>query len=87
MNTTPLLADESSDWLRKQIDIILDAYKNTSISKVDRFNHIEDSINNNFAGAGIAKFVAGIHGLLPQKKLKKNIYNSSKNISLSIYLP
>jgi hypothetical protein len=57
LNTTPLLADESSDWLRKQIDIILDAYKDTSISKVDRFNHIEDSINNNFAGAGIAKLL------------------------------
>ena len=34
---------------------------------------IENTINYNFAGAGIAKFVAGeIHGLWPIKKLKKN---------------
>ena len=50
LNATPLLADEASDWLKQQIDTILDAYKNTSISNVDRFNFIEDSINNNLAG-------------------------------------
>ena len=44
LNTTPLLADDASDWLKLQIDIILDAYNNTSLSKVDRFNFIEDSI-------------------------------------------
>ena len=45
--------------VERGIDVILDAYKNTSISKVERFNLIENTINNNFAGAGIAKFVAG----------------------------
>ena len=71
MNTTPLLADEASDWLKLQIDFILDAYKNTSISKVDRFNFIEDSINNNFAGAGISKFVAGHSWSSASKETKK----------------
>ena len=52
-------ADEATDWLGNEIDSILDAYKNTQISKVERFALIEETINNNFAGAGIAKFVAG----------------------------
>ena len=29
----------------------------------------------------------GMHGIPPQKKLKKNMYNSLKNISLLAYLP
>ncbi len=71
LNTTPLLADEASDWLKKEIDTILDAYKDTSISKVDRFNLIEVSINNNFAGAGISKFVAGKSWSSAPKETKK----------------
>ena len=85
MNTTPLLADEASDWLRTQIDTILDAYKNTSISKVDRFNLIEDSINNNFAGAGIAKFVAGNSWSSASKETKKEyIQLFKKHLALNI---
>ena len=85
MNTTPLLADEASDWLRTQIDTILDAYKNTSISKVDRFNLIEDSINNNFAGAGIAKFVAGNSWSSASKEAKKEyIQLFKKHLALNI---
>ena len=71
LSTTTLFADEASDWLKQQIDYILDAYKNKSISKVDRFNHIEDSINNNFAGAGISKFVAGNSWSSASKETKK----------------
>ena len=85
LNTTPLLADEASDWLRNQIDVILDAYKNTSISKVDRFNLIEDSINNNFAGAGIAKFVAGNAWSSASKETKKEyIQLFKKHLALNI---
>ena len=53
------MANEASNWLKKEIDIILDAYKNESMSKETRFLMIEDTINYNFAGTGIAKFVAG----------------------------
>ena len=85
LNTTPLLADEASDWLRTQIDTILDAYKNTSISKVDRFNLIEDSINNNFAGAGIAKFVAGNSWSSASKEAQKEyIQLFKKHLALNI---
>tara|TARA_B100000579_G_scaffold378696_1_gene345552 strand:- start:1681 stop:2283 length:603 start_codon:yes stop_codon:yes gene_type:complete len=56
---TSVKADEATDWLGNEIDSILDAYKNTQISKVERFALIEETINSNFAGAGIAKFVAG----------------------------
>ena len=85
LNTTPLLADEASDWLKKKIDTILDAYKDTSISKVDRFNLIEDSINNNFAGAGISKFVAGNSWSSASKEIKKEYVKLfKKHLALNI---
>ena len=85
LSTTTLFADEASDWLKKQIDTILDAYKNTSISKVDRFNYIEDSINNNFAGAGIAKFVAGKSWSSASKETKKEyVQLFKKHLALNI---
>ena len=52
-------ADEATDWLGVEIDKILNAYKNPNLSNEEKFNMIELTINNNFAGAGIAKFVAG----------------------------
>ena len=52
-------ADEATDWLGVEIDKILSAYKNPNLSNEEKFNMIELTINNNFAGAGIAKFVAG----------------------------
>ena len=35
------------------------SYKNDNISNIERFQYIENAIDQNFAGAGIAKFVAG----------------------------
>ena len=85
LSTTTLFADEASDWLKQQIDYILDAYENTSISKVDRFNLIQDSINNNFAGAGIAKFVAGNSWFFASKETKKEyIQLFKKHLALNI---
>ena len=85
LSTTTLFADEASDWLKKQIDTILDAYKNTSISKVDQFNFIEDSINNNFAGAGISKFVAGKSWSSASKETKKEyVQLFKKHLALNI---
>ncbi len=85
LSTTPLIADDASDWLEREIDVILDAYKNTSISKVDRFNLIEDSINNNFAGAGIAKFVAGNSWSSASKETKKEyVQLFKKHLALNI---
>ena len=85
LSTTTLFADEASDWLKQQIDTILGAYKNTSISKVDRFNFIEDSINNNFAGAGISKFVAGKSWSSASKETKKEyVQLFKKHLALNI---
>ncbi len=85
LSSSPLLADEASDWLRGEIDVILDAYKNSSISKVDRFNLIEDTINNNFAGAGIAKFVAGKSWSAASKETKKEyIQLFKRHLALNI---
>jgi len=65
------MAESASKWLEKEINIILDAYKNTSISNQDRFSLIENTINSNFAGAGIAKFVSGDSWLSASKETKK----------------
>ena len=85
LSTTPLIADEASDWLNKEIDVILDAYKNTSISNVDRFNLIEDTINKNFAGKGIGKVVAGnAYSSALQKTQEEYILLFKKHLALNI---
>jgi len=52
-------ADEPSNWLKNEIDKIIIAYQNSDLPNENRFLMIEQTINNNFAGTGIAKFVAG----------------------------
>ena len=67
-----LYADEASTWLKKEIDIILQAYKNGNISNEKRFILIENTINYNFAGKGIAKFVSGEAWASADKEIKKD---------------
>ena len=52
-------ADEAKNWLNKEIEIIISAYQNNNLSNENKFLMVENTINNNFAGTGIAKFVAG----------------------------
>ena len=52
-------ANEAKSWLKKEIDKIIYAYQNDDLPNENRFLMIEQTINNNFAGSGIAKFVAG----------------------------
>ena len=52
-------ANNAKSWLKNEIDIIISAYQNTDLPKENKFLMIEQTINNNFAGTGIAKFVAG----------------------------
>ena len=52
-------ADEAKNWLKTEIDKIIYAYQDNNLPNENRFLMIEQTINNNFAGAGIAKFVAG----------------------------
>ena len=85
LSNTSLLADDATDWLKEEIDVILDAYNNTSISKEERFNLIENTININFAGAGIAKFVAGNSWSSASKETKKEyIQLFKKHLALNI---
>ena len=78
-------ADEASSWLKKEIDIILGAYKNDKISNETRFLMIEDTINYNFAGAGIAKFVSGESWKQANKETKKNyIQLFKRHLALNI---
>ena len=85
ISTSFLNASESSEWLRSEIDNILNAYKNTSLSKAERFELIENTINNNFAGAGIGKFVSGNSWSSASKETKKEYIKLFKrHLALSI---
>ena len=78
-------ADEASSWLKKEIDKILDAYQNENMTKETRFLMIEDTINYNFAGAGIAKFVSGDSWKTANKEVKKKYIKSFKrHLALTI---
>lgn len=54
-----VFADEAKNWLKTEVDKIIYAYQNNDLPSENRFLMIEQTINNNFAGSGIAKFVAG----------------------------
>ena len=83
--TPPVFGDEVSDWLKKEIDIILNAYKNENLPNENRFLMVEQTINNNFAGAGIAKFVSGIAWHTADKETKKDyIKNFKRHLALNI---
>ena len=84
-NFKSLYADEVSDWLKKEIDIILEAYKNQNLSNENRFLLIEKTINNNFAGTGIGKFVAGESWKKSDNSTKKiYIENFKRHLALNI---
>lgn len=85
LSNSAIKADEVSNWLKQEIDTILEAYKNTSLSNYKRFELIEETINNNFAGTGIAKFVAGKSWLNASKETKKEyIILFKKHLALNI---
>ena len=78
-------ADEPSNWLKKEIDKILIAYQNSELPNENRFLMIEQTINNNFAGTGIAKFVAGDSWKSASKEVKKQyIKNFKRHLALNI---
>ena len=80
-----LYSVETSEWLKREIDIILEAYKNQNLSNENRFLLIEKTINNNFAGTGIAKFVAGDAWKKSDKNTKKiYIDNFKRHLALNI---
>jgi ABC-type transporter MlaC component len=63
-------ADEAKNWLNKEIGIIISAYQNNNLSNENKFLMVEKTINNNFAGTGIAKFVAGKSWNASSKEVK-----------------
>jgi len=73
-----VLADGASNWLKTEIDFILNAYNNESTNNETRFLMIENTINYNFAGAGIAKFVSGKAWTDAKKNTKKEYIASFK---------
>jgi len=64
-------ANEAKNWLNKEIEIIISAYQNNNLPNENKFLMVENTINNNFAGTGIAKFVAGKSWNGAPKEVKK----------------
>ena len=79
------IADEVSGWLKKEIDIILKAYSNNKLSGEQKFAIIEETIDTNFAGTGIAKFIAGKAWKSAEDQTKKQyILSFKKHLALNI---
>ena len=79
------IANEAETWLKKEIDKIIFAYQTDNLPNENRFLMIEQTINNNFAGAGIAKFVAGKSWNGASKETKKEYIKLFKrHLALSI---
>ena len=78
------IANESANWLKTEINFILDSYKN-ELTKEEIFQRIQGTVNQNFAGAGIAKFVAGKAWESADKETKKKYINLfKKHLALNI---
>ena len=78
-------ADEPSNWLKSEIDKILISYQSSDLPNENRFLMIEQTINNNFAGTGIAKFVAGEAWSKASKDTKKQyVKNFKRHLALNI---
>ena len=85
LSSSAILGDEASNWLNKEIDIILSSYQNENLPNENRFLMVEQTINNNFAGAGIAKFVSGNAWNSASKETKKKyIKHFKRHLALSI---
>ena len=83
--TSQLYADDASNWLKTEVDFILEAYRNSDISNEKRFSIIENTVNYNFAGTGIAKFVSGEAWKKADKETKeKYIKFFKKHLALNI---
>ncbi len=78
-------ANEVKSWLKNEIDKIIYAYQNDDLPNENKFLMIEQTINNNFAGSGIAKFVAGKSWDLASKETKlKYIKLFKRHLALNI---
>ena len=84
-NISILKADEATEWLSKELNIILEAYQNENLPNENRFLMVEQTINNNFAGAGIAKFVSGNAWNSANKETRKEyIKHFKRHLALNI---
>ena len=80
-----LKGSEVKNWLNKEINIIISAYQNEDLPNENKFLMVEQTINNNFAGTGIAKFVAGKSWNSASKDVKlKYIKLFKRHLALNI---
>ena len=84
-NGNKLFADEPSSWLKNERDKILISYQSSDLPNENRFLMIEQTINNNFAGTGIAKFVVGEAWNKASNDIKKEyVKNFKRHLALNI---
>ena len=84
-NGNKLFADEPSSWLKNEIDKIFISYQSSDLPNENRFLMIEQTINNNFAGTGIAKFVVGEAWNKASNDTKKEyVKNFKRHLALNI---
>ena len=48
-----LFANEATNWLKKEVDYILDVYKNDNLSNIDRYNLPRHKYQNTYEANGI----------------------------------
>ncbi len=85
LTSSQLYASEASKWLKTEIDFILETYSNADISNEKRFLIIENTVNYNFAGKGIAKFISGKSWKDASKETKeKYIKFFKKHLALNV---
>ena len=85
LNSNVLSANEPVNWLKNEIDKILFSYQNNDLPNENRFLMIEQTINNNFAGTGIAKFVVGEAWNKASNDIKKEyVKNFKRHLALNI---
>ena len=46
LSSSAILGDEASNWLNKEIDIILNSYQNENLPNENKFLMVEQTINN-----------------------------------------
>jgi len=70
-NNVKANTSDAQYWLNSEISKIINLYRNNNINMEEKLNAIQSTINESFAGNGIARFVAGNAWQLAEKETQK----------------
>ncbi|MBG77012.1 MAG: hypothetical protein CFH22_00107 [Alphaproteobacteria bacterium MarineAlpha5_Bin12] len=78
-------SSDVKNWLKYEIDQIINLYKNDEISAEVKLNAIKETINKSFAGKSIAKFVVGNKWDEASEEVRENFVELFKeHLSLTV---